>query len=401
MSLIDPALLDAIRLRDGVEQAPGLAVAILKDGRLHHAVAVGSRTLDPAQPLLPTTRVRVASISKLAVAFCALALVEEGRLDLDAPADALLEFSLRHPEHPDAPITLRHLLTHTSGFGDGEVYWGTLGERLADFFTPSGERFEGGRRWLAGRPPGTWHSYCNLASGVVATLIERASGRRFDLLARERLFAPLGLGCGFNWSGVAAEDVAAGGAIFRNRGDGWTPEIDGEGARRVGPALSKPGARLDDYRLGDNGLLFGPQGGLRASVVEVAKFGALLLGRGAAGGVRVLRPETARLMLTPAWTFDAAAPNGEPYGGLLMAQAIGAQILTPEASPIPGQTRPLFGHFAEAYGLVGGLLVDPERGAGFAYLVNGERPPRDKGVRSAAYRIEEHLMGLLAEAAFG
>src|SRR5690606_22111793 len=107
-----PGPVAAVRVafdRDGVTGAHAAGMADLATGR---EVTVD----DPS---------RVASISKLVVAIGVLRLVEEGTLDLDADVSELLGWPLRHPEFPDVPISLRLLLSHTSGLTDVAGYWQT------------------------------------------------------------------------------------------------------------------------------------------------------------------------------------------------------------------------------------------------------------------------------------
>lgn len=391
------------------EEAPGIAAAVIRKGKVAYVGAVGARVLDPAHPrggpaLTPDTAMRVASISKLACALGIMRLAESGRLDIDAPADDRLGFALRFRAHDDAPITTAMLLAHTSGVRDGEVYWGTLGETLSDFFTPSGRRWEAGAHLDPAFRPGSYFQYANLNTGVAATVAEAALGARFDHLMRLSVFAPLGLSCGYNWSGVAPHVMADAAALYRQNDDGsWKVSVDGPGARKVGPVFAEPGASLDSYKPGQNGLLFSPQGGLRASVRDLAVLACVLID-GEANGRRILKRDTVDRMTTPVWRFDPSAPNGDTYGGAMQAHGLGVHVLLGTDrgdGPIPGMASPLVGHLGEAYGLLGGVWVDRARKAGLVYLITGgpQNERRAKGVRSGFYRIEEELMTALYDAA--
>lgn len=409
------ARLEAIRTGSVVagrarhEPAPGISAAVIRNSRLVYAGAVGMRVLDPKHPrggprLTPDSAMRVASISKLACAIGIMRLGEAGRLDLAAPIDDFLGFPLRLPADPAAPVTLAMLLSHTSGVRDGETYWGVLGETLADFFTPAGRHWEGGAHLAANQRPGAWFEYANLNTGVAASVAEAAMGARFDQLMRLTVFAPLGLACGFNWSGVPPHVMAEGAAVYRQGDDGaWLASVDAPGARRAGPVFSLDGASLDAYRPGQNGLLFSPQGGLRASARDLAVLGCLLID-GEANGRRLLSPETVDIMTRPAWRFDPAAPNGDTYGGAMHAYGLGVHILPGGDrgdGPIPGMASPMVGHLGEAYGLLGGVWVDRARKSGFVYLVTGgpANEQRAKGARSGFFLIEEELMTALYDAA--
>ncbi len=145
----------------------------------------------PAPPASPTGRagerltiddpVRIASISKLVVAIGAMRLVEQGRLDLDRDVSDYLGWRLRNPAFPDRPITLRLLLSHRASLKDDIDYWAiplgtTLAQALANpaAFDPA-------------HAPGSYFRYANLGFPVIASVMEKASGERFDrLMARLR-----------------------------------------------------------------------------------------------------------------------------------------------------------------------------------------------------------------------
>lgn len=361
---------------DPREAAPGLAVSVLREGRMASAAAFGVRETAPALSLRPWTKMRTASISKLAAALGLLNLIDAGRINPDADVSAGLGFALRNPAFPSAPITLRHILAHTASLRDGEVYWGTLGEGLEAFFAPQGAHWEDGAHFAADAPPGIKTVYCNLGYGILASIMERAAGQRFDLLMQARVFAPLGLDCGYNWSGVPEPEIAAAATLYRQTDGAWIAQADAPGKRRVGPVFAKEGATLERYTPGENGLLFSPQGGLRASVLDLAVLGELILGRGRRAGVRIYSEASSALLLGPA--------------------PMGAQTLPAEISG-----RPLLGHGAEAYGLRGGLWLDPAQGAGFAYLLTGGPEARAMSAFQEIAAIETAIMAVLAEAAFG
>jgi len=393
---------------DKGQAVPGAAAAIIRDGRVVWAGSAGRRFLDGegGPPLLTGTKMRVASISKVGIALLALKLVEQGKLRLDGDIAPILGFPFRNPAFPNDPITLRHLLSHTGTLRDGEVYWGTLGETMRDFFTPEGAHWEGGIHFAKGHPPGKYFTYCNLAFGVISTLMEKATGQRFDQFAQKALFKPLGLTCGYNWSGVPADDVEAGATLYRQDAAGvWLPQVDDPAFRRRPlPFSVKPGALMSDYKPGDNGLLYAPQGGLRASVLDLARLGLFLIGKAAP----LLKPSTFKAMTTQVWSMDTGdgdASEGDDDGGALRAWTTGLHILTGSPNgdgPIIGQKGPLLGHFGEAYGLKAGLWVDIEARAGFVYALTGGAMDtvRAKGVRSGVTRGEEDIMNALYPLAF-
>ncbi len=359
---------------------PGAVIAVLIDGETVYAGAAGAAMfgadgLTPARALTPDAGVRAASISKLATALAAGALEAEGRLDLDADVRPLLGYDPRtgaaNEESAGAPVSLRALLSHTSGICDPAVYWAPLGETLESLVS-------GGASCAHG--PGEGWAYANINYALAAEVMEHAAGERFDQIAATRVFAPAGIKAGFNWSGVSPQRRAGGAALHRFEDGRWVVQIDGPGtlASPEPAILRAPGAELSAYEPGTNGTLFSPQGGLRISAPDLARLAALFLPGGQ--GADLARP------------LDIA--GGEPETGVL-AWGGGPQILTPgQIEDRPGLM--LVGHSGEAYGLYGGAWADPERGAAVAFFVTGVDPAGDatRDPRSGLTYWEAALMDI-------
>lgn len=328
---------------------------------------------------------RVASVSKLVVALGVIRLVEQGRVDLDADVSQWLGWELRNPAFPETPITLRMLLSHTSGLRDaGEAYVIPLGRTvrgaLADpqVFDPD-------------HAPGSYFHYANLNFPIIASALERATGERFDRLIHALVMAPLGLDSCFNWTMCSDAKVAR--AVTLYRADGSVALDDLQGARAVCPVFrAGEGCDLESYILGDNGALFSPQGGLRVSVLDLATIGRMLLNRGRHEGRPFLSEAGIDAILRPAWTFDGT--NGETDGGFYCAYGLAAELLASSGpgcdDDLMGDGRRLSGHAGEAYNLRAGLWIDPERGIGIAYFAANNPAPQPAG-RSAFRAIEEWL----------
>ena len=202
---------------------------------------------------------RIASISKLVTTLGVLRLVEAGRLDLDADVSALLGAPLRNPAFPDVPITLRMLLSHTSSLTDAAGYWNVpLGE---DIRSITGQP----EAWDATHAPGTFFRYTNLNFPLVAQVMERATGERFDRLMRRLVLFPLRLDACFNWSGCS--DAALARAVVLYDADGQPQKDDLHGRRPACPVIAGRDGSCDlaRWQPGTNGTLFSPQGGLRIS----------------------------------------------------------------------------------------------------------------------------------------
>ncbi|MEL1265282.1 serine hydrolase domain-containing protein [Pseudoxanthomonas putridarboris] len=340
--------------------------------------------------------VRIASISKLVVAIAAMRLVEEGELELDADVSPLLGWRLRHPRFPDAPITLRLLLSHRSGLTDAAGYYATpLGGRLKDILDDP-------KAWDADHAPGTFFRYTNLNFPLVATIMERATGERFDRLMDRLVLAPLRIKACYNWESCDATTAARAVVLYR---EGKPVRDDHHGGK---PACSVVVAEGEDcdlarWKAGDNGALFSPQGGLRISANGLAKIGRMLLNRGEVDGMRLLRPGSVAALTQPVWTYtgDNGVTHEEDEGGsdasakaFFCRYGLAVQTL---ATPSPacgddpfGDGVPRVGHAGNAYGLLSGLWLDMENGTGVAYFATGIDTVRP-GAHSAFSRVEETL----------
>lgn len=311
--------------------------------------------------------VRVASISKMVVAIGVMRLVEQGKLDLDADVSTQLGWTLRNPAYPDVPITLRLLLSHRSSLTDAAGYYAVpLDGDLRDITDQA-------KAWDAAHAPGTFHRYTNLNFPVVASVMEHATGERFDKLMQRLVLAPLGLHACYNWDSCDEATVAHAVVLYEN----GEPVKDNDHGRK--PACAVVPARdgscdLSTWKAGVNGALFSPQGGLRISANGLAKIGRMLLGDGMVDGVRLLTPASVREMATPVWTW--APGNGETGegddDGFDCRYGLAVQTL---ATPLPkcgddpfGDGVARIGHAGNAYGLLSGLWVDRAGGTGVAYF---------------------------------
>ncbi len=234
--------LDAL-LRDYTGDVPGAAVLVLKDGEAVVRRGTGLADLEAGTAVTPQTHFRLASVSKQFTAAAILLLAQDGRLTLDDPAAKWL------PSLPPATrgITLRHLLTHSSGIVDYE-----------DLMAPDATEqvhdadvlrlLEGEDRLYFA--PGAGYRYSNSGYALLALVVERASGRRYADFLRERIFEPLGMTAVAYEQGVSTVPHRAYGYSF-------------EDGRWIRTDQSPTSAVLGD-------------GGIYASIDDLAKWDAAL-----------------------------------------------------------------------------------------------------------------------------
>jgi CubicO group peptidase (beta-lactamase class C family) len=374
---------------------PAARVRVLFDqGGIVHTLAEGHSDISAARPADPEDPVRVASISKLAVAIGVMRLVEGGHLELDKDVSHYLGWDLRHPGWPDHPITVEMLLSHQSGLTDAAGYGGPFDRPIRDKMKEAGV-------WDSAHAPGTYFRYANINYPVIATIMEKATNERFDLLMKRLVFDPLSLDACFNWASCSDEAVKRAVVLYDRSGNPLADNLGGERASCEVAPSDDGSCRLATYRPGLNGGAFAPQGGLRISANGLAVIGRLLIGNGEINGIRLLHPSSVDRILNPVWTYNGSngetfdAETADPGGALFCRYGLGAQTLvTPSqlCSDDPfADGRPRQGHPGEAYGLVSGLWIDRATGTGVAYYITGADLTA-YGPSSAFYADEERLL---------
>ncbi|MBK6626098.1 MAG: beta-lactamase family protein [Flavobacteriales bacterium] len=370
----------------------GMSVVTTCGTAVQDVVHTGKRDLALNLDVDDSTRYRIASISKLVTAIGLMRLYEQGAFGLDDDVSIALGFTFRNPAHPSVPITYRMLLSHRSSFQDGTGYgdfqsatYGTTPPPpISELALPGGDWYTA-NMWRT-EAPGSYFAYSNANYGIIGTLVEALSGQRFDLYMRQQVLLPLGIHGSYNVQdlpGVA--DLAA---LYRNS----TPQSDNFGG------VMPPAPDLSQYVIGTNGLFFAPQGGLRVSALELARFAILLANEGTYDGTILLQPATLALMLGDEWTWDGS--NGDNYYGLFRSWGLGVHRITaqPGGDVVFPQTA-FFGHAGEAYGLISDLYVDLSSGFGLVFITNGYTPGNayQFGTNSAFYGVEEDVYGALLQ----
>lgn len=360
----------------------GAMVAVRFDAKQLLSTSV-SGMADPAskREVTQDDPVRIASVSKLVVALGVLRLVDQGKLDLDQDVSHYLGWTFRHPRYPTRRITLRLLLGHRSGLIDGEDrYIIPLGETLRDRVTELGV-------WDADHPPGTYFRYANMNFPVIASVMEAATGERFDQLMHRLVMQPLSIDACFNWT--SCSDVAISRAVVLTSAEGDVLRDDLKGRRPECPVVpAREGTcSLSGYRPGANGALFSPQGGLRISMRDLARIGQMLL----VGGRGFLSPASFRALTRPGPLIrdgDGARDAGFHCRFGLSVHWLANRSAGCADDPF-GDGRRRYGHSGEAYGLRSGLWIDGRQGV--AFFVTAVPPDAPTGT-SAFKAVEEAVL---------
>jgi len=364
----------------------GMSVVTTCGTAVQDVVHTGKRNLAQNADVDDSTRYRIASISKLVTAIGLMRLHEQGLFGLDDDVSAALGFTFRNPAFTGTPITYRMLLSHTSSFQDGTGYSDFLDATysnappppISELAMPGGDWYTT-NMWRT-EIPGSYFAYSNANFGILGTLIEALSGLRFDVYMRQQVLLPLDIHGSFNVQDLP--NVADLAVLYRNS----TPQADNFNG------VMPPAPDLGQYTIGTNGLYFGPQGGLRVSALELARFAILLNNEGTYNGTVLLQPTTIALMLGNEWIWNGS--NGDNYYGLFRSWGLGVHRITAQAGGdivFPGTA--MFGHAGEAYGLISDLYVDPATGFGLVFITNGYTPGNAYafGASSAFYGVEEEV----------
>jgi CubicO group peptidase (beta-lactamase class C family) len=316
-------------------RVPGLAVAIVKDGELVCTGTAGMANTEDSMQVQPDTVFLTASVSKTVTVTALMQLYDDGAFDLDDDINDYLPFDVRVPSAPDEPITFRQILTHTASIKDDDTLFGvtpvdissstvSLSDFTTDYLTPYGMYYDR-RANFEQTPPGTTYQYSNMGIVLAGYLVEAISGIPFDRFTQERIFKPLGMKQSFwrlaevSLSRLAMPYERERGRLFRAYGHYEEPNY--------------------------------PDGMLRSTITDLAKFVIVYMQRGEYGGKRILEAETVDEIVKPQTSLDDS------------------QGLVWFSDEIKGRT--VWGHNGSDIGASAAIWLDRERDTGVVVLSNG------------------------------
>jgi CubicO group peptidase (beta-lactamase class C family) len=263
---------------------PGISVAIVRGDEVVWSTGAGWADREQGIRVTPHTVFMLASVSKTVTCAGVMTLVQDGLLDLDANINDYLPFEVHIPSHPDAPITMRMLLTHTSAIRDRYKVWGTpysnstlyfhgdspvtLGDFERSYLVPGESRYREGANFYEWRP-GKTYAYSNIAVALAGYVAEVVAAQDFDALCEQRILKPLGMGrSGYRLVDITIPNLAMPYKLDRDTGD-FDPYFQ---------------YGYPDY----------PDGALRTSAVHLARWLGAFMNHGTFDGVRVLEHSTVR-----------------------------------------------------------------------------------------------------------
>lgn len=248
--------------------AVGIQVATIVDGKVHATAEYGWAVKDE-RALTCDTKIRIASLSKTAVGLVVFRLIEDGLIDLDTDISEYLGVEVKNPSYPDTPITMRHLLTHTSGLVTAG-YTHSLAQLQAHLQKPSA---------YTKNKPGKVHVYNNFGYGIVGTICELVTNKSLTTLTNEYFFIPMGIRATYIPEMLEPNEIAA---LYNET---HTLRRGVQTQRNQLKYTETAGAGMKLYA-----------GGLTISALDFAKIITLFMNDGIYDGVRYLSTESIELM---------------------------------------------------------------------------------------------------------
>jgi CubicO group peptidase (beta-lactamase class C family) len=298
--------------------AVGLAVGVVRNGRLEFFRGHGLADIASNTPITEDTVFRIASITKTFTAIAVMQLWEKGLVDLDAPAnDYLRAYKLIPAKASFRPATVRHLLTHTAGIREvlhpsGLLRMRDLGEtvNLGQAVPSLAEYYHGALRIDA--EPGSRFMYTNHGFATLGQIVEDVSGKPLDRYFRDQIFEPLGM---------AHTDLVRSDPVRSHLATGY--ELHSYGAKAV-----------TDYEVITIG-----GGGIYSTPRDMARYLAALLGGGANELGSMLKPATLASMFEPNYQPDPRIPG---MGLAFFRTNLGGHLTVEHDGILPGFDSQIF-----------------------------------------------------------
>ncbi len=375
-------------------QLMGLTVHTFS-GKTEKTFNFGFRNQANKLPITNDTKFRIASISKAFAALGLMKLYDKKLFKLDNDISKYLGYKIVNPNFPNDKITFKMLLSHTSSLNDGEGYdtflVATYNENpipnINNSFLETGKYFTKDM-WL-NHKPGTFFTYCNLNFGIIGTLIEKISKQRFDVYIKKEILKPLGINSGFSIQDIAdIENVAT---LYRTENNSWKPTKDDYNG------IKPKATDLSAFEIGNNGSYFSPQGGLRASAQDLAKFLRFLKSDGKSNP-KIISAKTLQLMKTTRWTFQEG--NGDNYNGFFKRYGLGLHLTNTNSTDKMSDSSifgDFIGHAGDAYGLISDAYFSKKLNFGIVLITNGCFIPFEKGKSTSFYKFEEEILKVICE----
>ncbi len=296
---------------------------------------------------------RIASIAKIVIAMAAMKVIEDGKLNLDDDIGDILGYPVRNPYFPDDKITVEMLMVHSATFMDGSSSYGynsvngdhkfvaledLISNKQSTYYTNS---------TFGNYKPGTRFSYSNFGSGILASVIEKASGEHFTNYVRDNFMKPLGINGGFKADELENQHLISDAYYYNSSSKQYTVSVSGPGF---------VSSAYQHYPLGNNFRAYA--GSLYISMQDLCKIMIVLMNDGKYENKQILRKETVDMMLQTQFVNPDGSDSYKAKGlQLKIVDEINGVVLK--------------GHTGGAYGIVSEMFFSKELNQGVCYIMNG------------------------------
>jgi CubicO group peptidase (beta-lactamase class C family) len=352
------AVLEPVRQQ---HQLPALAAAVVVEGRIVAAGAVGTRRAGVAAPVTVDDRFHLGSDTKAMTALLAAQLVEQGRLRWNSTLGEVFPELAGRMDRALAKVTLEQLLSHSGGLpGDTDAFVAAVTRAMQADGNLDRMRYALLRDWCVqplAAPAGTRFIYSNLGYTLVGAMLERTTGSTWDELIVQRVYGPLGLAT----AGLGPQATLG-------RVDAPLGHLRVDGALQA--MLAGPN--------GDNPAVIGPAGLAHMSILDFARWAGWQAGEGRRG-LALVSAATLRKMHTPVIDIPASGGPGRPRAG---RYALGwGQV------EVAWAAQPLLQHTGSNGMNLAQIWLDPQRDAAIVLTTN----VGDDGADAALHGLAETL----------
>lgn len=319
----------------------GLSVAVVKNNRICYTSSFGYNPdysdTTKRNPIPENGVYVIQSISKTFVSTAIMQLVERKLVKLDDDVNKYLAFIVRNPKYPDIPITIKMLLAHYSSLNDSKYGW-----HLRQINPATNDKYQ---ECYNGYPPGAEFAYCNLAYSLLGAIVENVTGKRFYDYIDENITMPLGLRASYDLTKIDSTLIVKA-YIYDQKKQKYVMDNSIYNYQFFRDAKK-------NYKLGYSAACFSPTGGMKISVVDLAKYMMMHMNYGTYNGVKILSKESELEMWkqigTHKWRYGLAFSR---YGGMVE-----------DYEPI--------GMTGGSHGIHSGMFFNPEEKYGFVIICNG------------------------------
>lgn len=293
---LQEVLTDAASKYTAANNPPGMAIAILKNGKQLWSYSYGYSDLNNKLSFDSSTIMNIASVSKTITSTAVLQLWEIGKIDLDTDINNYLDFSVRNPNYKNTPITIRQLLTHTASIADGDSYAKSyqcgisevsLANWIRNYFKEDGKYYNEANNFYDWEP-GERYKYSNVAYGLLGLIVEVVGEQSFSSYCKENIFDPLKM----NSSGWFRKDIDT----LKQSKQYVLAKVSHENDYLSNKLIKKRNKGF--YELCNYSFYNYPDGLCKTSVQELSFFMSAMMNKGQFDTVQILKASTLDMALS-------------------------------------------------------------------------------------------------------